>query len=94
MAAEDTCPAWGFLPGPGLIRRGPRFVGTAVGYQFTSPATSVAFLSLAAGSILYVVVQLLGVAQRAGLRPVVYWGVLLGLSAGFLSDMVVIADGV
>lgn len=69
-------------------------MGTAVGYQFASPATSVAFLSLAGGSILYVIVQLLGVAQRSGLRPLIYWGVLAGLSAGFLTDMVVIAGGV
>lgn len=94
LAAEPTRPSWGFLLGLGLVAGGPTFVGTAVGYEFTSPATSVAFLSLAAGSILYVVVQLLGVAHRAGLRPAVYWGILLGLSAGFLTDMVVIAGGV
>lgn len=94
LASEPTRPSWGFLLALGLVAGGPTFVGTAVGYEFTSPATSVAFLSLAAGSILYVVVQLLGVAQRAGLRPAVYWGILLGLSAGFLTDMVVIAGGV
>lgn len=94
LAAEPTRPSWGFLLGLGLLAGGPTFVGTAVGYQFTSPATSVAFLSLAGGSILYVVIQLLGVAQRSGLRPLVYWGVLVGLSAGFLTDMVVVAGGV
>lgn len=94
LAGEPTRPSWAFLLGLGLIAGGPTFVGTAVGYQFTSPVTSVAFLSLAAGSILYVVIQLLGVAQRSGLRPLVYWGVLVGLFAGFLTDMVVIAGGV
>ena len=52
----------------GLIGDGPTAVGTAVGRQFTSAAMSVMFLTLAAGSILYVVIQLPGVAHKAGAR--------------------------
>jgi ZIP family zinc transporter len=55
---------------------------------------SVAFLSLAAGSILYVVIQLVGVALRAGHKEMLYWGVFLGLVAGFATDFVVTAAGV
>src|SRR6476646_3332082 len=62
LAAEGDRPSWGFLLLMGLIGGGPTFVGTAVGSQFTSDAMSVIFLTLAAGSILYVVIQLLGVA--------------------------------
>ncbi|MCW2933359.1 MAG: zinc/iron permease, partial [Actinomycetia bacterium] len=58
-------PGWGFLLGLGLIGGGPTFVGTAVGHAFTSEPVSVVFLTLAAGSILYVVIQLLGVAAKA-----------------------------
>jgi ZIP family zinc transporter len=54
---------------------------------------SVVFLTLAAGSILYVVIQLLGFAHKSGRKELTYWGVLLGLSAGFLTDMVVTAGG-
>jgi ZIP family zinc transporter len=50
------------------------------------------FLALAAGSILYVVIQLLGVAQKAGCKDLLYWGVLAGLAVGFLTDMVVTAE--
>jgi ZIP family zinc transporter len=64
-----------------------------VGRQFTSEAMSVIFLSLAAGSILYVVIQLLGVAHKNGRKELLYWGVLLGLAAGFVTDMVVTAAG-
>ena len=56
-------------------------VGTAVGAQFTSDAMSVIFLTLAAGSILYVVIQLLGVALKAGRKRLLYYGVLAGLAA-------------
>jgi hypothetical protein len=44
--------------------RGLTIIGTAVGRQFTSDAVSVIFLTLAAGSILYVIIQLLGVAFK------------------------------
>jgi ZIP family zinc transporter len=93
LAAEDDRPSWAFLLMMGVIGGGPTFLGTAVGRQFTSEAVSVIFLTLAAGSILYVIVQLLGVAQRAGRSELMYWGLLAGLAAGFITDMVVTAGG-
>jgi zinc transporter, ZIP family len=93
LAAEGDRPSWGFLLLMGLIGGGPTFLGTAVGRQFTSEAMSVIFLTLAAGSILYVVIQLLGVAHKNGRKELLYWGVLAGLAAGFVTDMVVTAGG-
>jgi len=93
LAAAGERPSWLFLLAMGLIGGGPTFVGTAVGRQFSSPALSVAFLTLAAGSILYVVVQLLGIALKAKLPRLLYWGLLAGLAAGFVTDMVVTAGG-
>src|SRR6476646_949806 len=93
LAAEGERPSWGFLLLMGLIGGGPTVIGTAVGRQFTSDAMSVIFLTLAAGSILYVVIQLLGVAYKNGRKELIYWGVLLGLCAGFVTDMVVTAGG-
>ena len=93
LAAEGDRPSWGFLLLMGPIGGGPTFVGTAVGRQFTSDAMSVIFLTLAAGSILYVVIQLFGVAHKNGRKELIYWGVLLGLCAGFVTDMVVTAGG-
>jgi ZIP family zinc transporter len=93
LAAESDRPSWGFLLLMGLIGGGPTILGTAIGRQFTSPAVSVIFLTLAAGSILYVVIQLLGVAYKSGRKDLLYWGVLLGLAAGFITDMVVTAGG-
>jgi ZIP family zinc transporter len=85
-------PSWGFLLAMGAIGGGPTFVGTVVGHGFTSEAVSVVFLTLAAGSILYVVTQLVGVAAKTR-RPDLGLGLLLGLIAGFLTDAIVTAAG-
>jgi zinc transporter, ZIP family len=95
-AQEDEAarPSWGLLLLLALIGGGPTFVGTAVGHSFTSEAVSVVFLTLAAGSILYVVIQLLAIAGRSTRRDLIYVGVLVGLLAGFLTDAIVTAAGV
>ena len=54
MSAENERPSWAFLALLGLIGGGPTFLGTVVGEAWVSEAVSVAFLALAAGSILYV----------------------------------------
>ncbi|MDQ1427045.1 MAG: zinc transporter, family, partial [Acidimicrobiaceae bacterium] len=64
MAGEATRPSWGFLAVMGLIGGGPTFLGTLVGQSFVNNAIFIAFLALAAGSILYVVIQLLNVAAK------------------------------
>jgi ZIP family zinc transporter len=93
LAGESERPSWSFLLTMGLIGGGPTFLGTAVGRQFTSDAVSVVFLTLAAGSILYVVIQLFGVANRSERKDLLYWGLLAGLMAGFVTDMVVTGGG-
>ena len=86
-------PSWGFLLALGLIGGGPTFIGTAVGHGFTSEAVSVVFLTLAAGSIIYVVVQLLSVAAKSKRMDIVCYGLLIGMLAGFLTDAIVTAGG-
>jgi zinc transporter, ZIP family len=86
-------PSWGFLIAMGAIGGGPTFVGTLVGHGFTSEAVSVVFLTMAAGSILYVVTQLITVAARARRPDLLAYGLLLGLTAGFLTDAIVTAAG-
>ncbi len=93
LAADGDRPSWGFLLGMGLIGGGPTVVGTAVGAQFTSDALSIVFLTLAAGSILYVVLQLVILAGKSPRRNALYAGVLAGLVVGFLTDMIVTAGG-
>ena len=48
---------------------------------------------LAAGSIVYVIAQLLGVAARAKRADLLAYGLLTGLLAGFITDAIVLAGG-
>jgi len=93
LAADADRPGWGFLLLLGLIGGGPTFLGTAVGHRFTSDALSIVFLTLAAGSILYVVLQLVRLASGSSHRNPLYLGVFTGLTAGFVTDMIVPAGG-
>lgn len=86
-------PGWGFLALLGLIGGGPTFVGTLIGQAVVSDILSVGFLALAAGSILYVVMQLLRVAEKMGRRELLCWALLLGLFLGFATDFIIAAAG-
>jgi ZIP family zinc transporter len=94
LAAEDERPSWAFLTVMGLIGGGPTFAGTVVGQTWVNEWLYVAFLGLAAGSILYVILELLGVSRKLGYKELATWGILLGLFVGFATDMVVVAAGV
>ena len=94
LSGDAEMPSWGFLGLLGLIGGGPTFIGTAIGQAWVSEALSVAFLALAAGSILYVVIELLNVLRGAGSKAMVTWGIVLGLVLGFGTDFVLVATGV
>jgi ZIP family zinc transporter len=91
---ESVRPSWGFLLMLGAIGGAPTVVGTILGHGFTSEPVSVAFLTLAAGSLLYVIIQLIAVAAKARRTDLLAYGVLLGLLAGFVTDAIVTAAGV
>lgn len=93
MAAGNERPSWGYLALLGLIGGGPTFLGTIVGQQFSNDLVSVAFLTLAAGSILYVVIELLAVARRQNMKVITTWGVFIGLFLGFATDAIVTLAG-
>ncbi|WP_030264459.1 ZIP family metal transporter [Streptomyces sp. NRRL B-24484] len=94
LAAAGERPSWGSLAVLGLIAGGPTFVGTLIGRRVVDETVGVAFLGLAAGSILYVVIELLAVARRTGTKELTAWMVLLGLLLGFGTDAVLVAAGV
>jgi zinc transporter, ZIP family len=91
---EATVPPWSFLLALGAIGGGPTVIGTVIGHSFTSEPVSVVFLTLAAGSLLYVITQLIGVAARARRTDLLSYGLLAGLLAGFVTDAIVTAAGV
>ena len=88
MSGEAERPSWGFLALLGLIGGGPTFLGTIVGNAWVNEAVSVAFFAVAAGSILYVVQELLNVNRKFGFPVLVTWMLLLGLLLGFGTDFV------
>lgn len=93
LSGDKDPPSWGFLGMLGLIGGGPTFVGTLVGQSWVSETVSVAFLALAAGSILYVVVELIAICRRFASKELVLAGILVGLFLGFATDFVLVAAG-
>jgi ZIP family zinc transporter len=94
LSGDVDPPSWAFLGLMGLIAGGPTFIGTLIGVSWVSEAMSVVFLALAAGSILYVIVELLNVLRGAGSKATVTWGILVGLILGFGTDFILVAAGV
>jgi ZIP family zinc transporter len=85
--------SWRLVALLGLIGGGPTFLGTAVGILFHSPQVFILFLALAAGAILYVVAELLGVAKRFKAPELVMWGLLFGFLLGYATDLIVTYAG-
>jgi zinc transporter, ZIP family len=94
LTGDAEPPSWRFLGLLGVIGGFPTFLGTIVGQSWTSTAVSVAFLALAAGSILYVVMELLNVCRLFSSKTATAWGIILGLTLGFATDFVLVAAGV
>ena len=93
LCAEADRPSWSFLAVLGLIGGAPTFLGTLIGQSFVNETLDMAFLALAAGSILYVVVQLLHVGFKLAQKEMLMWGLLAGVVLGFATDLVIVAAG-
>jgi ZIP family zinc transporter len=93
LAGDKERPSWRFLGLLGLIGGAPTFLGTVVGQVWVSEAVSIVFFALAAGSILYVVMELLNVGRALAPKTLVTWGIMLGLFLGFATDFILVAAG-
>ena len=94
LTGESERPSWSFLGLLGLVGGGPTFLGTLLGQAWVNESVSILFLALAAGSILYVVIELLNVGRALSSKTMVTWGVLFGLFLGFATDFILVAAGV
>ena len=94
LTGDREQPSWRFLALLGLIGGGPTFIGTVVGQAWVNEPVMILFFALAAGSILYVVMELLNVGRALASKTVVTWGILLGLFLGFATDFILVAAGV
>jgi len=93
LTGEQEQPSWSFLALLGLIGGAPTFLGTVIGQAWVNQGVTIVFFALAAGSILYVVMELLNVGRALASKPVVTWGILLGLFLGFATDFILVAAG-
>jgi ZIP family zinc transporter len=93
LTGDRERPSWGFLALLGLIGGGPTFIGTVIGQAWVNESVMILFFALAAGSILYVVMELLNVGRALASKPVITWGILLGLFLGFATDFILVAAG-
>lgn len=91
--ATGVRPSWAFLGLAGLIGGGPTFLGTLLGSLVKNEIVFVLFLALAAGSILYVIGELLNVGRRFSVRELVMGGIILGFIAGYATDLIVTWGG-
>jgi zinc transporter, ZIP family len=94
LTGESERPSWSFLFLLGLVGGTPTFFGTLLGHSWVNEPVSVLFLALAAGSILYVVMELLNVGRVLASKTLVTWGILIGLVVGFATDFILVAAGV
>src|SRR3989440_10783871 len=93
LAGDKERPSWAFLGALGLIGGAPTLLGTLGGQAWVSQGVSILFFALAAGSILYVVMELLNVGRVLASKTLVTWGVLFGLFLGFSTDFILVAAG-
>src|SRR5713101_962517 len=94
LAGDQERPSWGFLGLLGLIGGAPTFLGTLVGQFWVNESVSIIFFALAAGSILYVVMELLNVGRVLSSKTLVTWGIFFGLVLGFGTNFILVAAGV
>src|SRR5919198_3430521 len=93
LTGDQEQPSWSFLALLGLIGGGPTFIGTVIGQAWVNESVMIIFFALAAGSILYVVMELINVSRALASKTVVTWGIMLGLFLGFATDFILVAAG-
>jgi ZIP family zinc transporter len=91
--ATDKEVGFTFIVLCGLIAGGPTFLGTVLGYSYTSEFVSVLFLALAGGAVVYVIGELLGAGRKLDAPVWSGWGLTFGVLAGFLTDFLLASAG-
>lgn len=97
FAGDPQPPSWSHLALFGVIAGGPTVLGTYLGWQLVGMAsgdagdlTSTAVQALAAGAILFVLIQLLSSVTTLGRRTTRHLGLLAGLVIMLLIEVLII----
>jgi ZIP family zinc transporter len=79
-------PSWRLLALLGVIGGGPTFVGGMAGYAFVSPILSIVFLSLAAGALVWVFVEVTAATRRLATPTLAGAALVFGFFAALGTD--------
>ena len=82
-----------FLLLSGLIGGGPTFIGTILGSLWASPVAYVFFLALAGGALVYVTMLMFNSGRQQVSYSILMLGFFIGISAGFITDLIVTLGG-
>ena len=86
-------PSWRFLGLCALIGGGPTFLGTVIGSFWVSQPLEIFCLSLASGSILYIIGELLHLGRQLKGEALAEIGLLIGFFVALITDFLVLFLG-
>jgi ZIP family zinc transporter len=73
----------------GIIGGGPTFIGTVLGGIWISDLAFILFLSAAGGALIYVSLLMYNAGRKQTTNTIIMIGILIGLSSGFLTDLII-----
>ena len=73
----------------GIIGGGPTFIGTVLGGLWISDLAFILFLSAAGGALIYVSLLMYNAGRKQTTNTIIMIGILIGLSSGFLTDLII-----
>ena len=91
--AGKVVPSWAQIGLAGLVAGGPTFLGTMIGYQFSSPTLSVFFLATAIGALVFVIGELWSVLKRTGVTISATSMITAGFAVAFVTEAYVGLNG-
>jgi zinc transporter, ZIP family len=86
-------PRIGFVILVGFIGGAPTFVGTLLGSLLISSLASILFLSIAGGTLIYISLLMYNSSRKQTMNSIIMIGVLVGLFAGFVTDLMISLGG-
>jgi ZIP family zinc transporter len=91
--AGKVVPTWAQIGIAGLVAGGPTFLGTMIGYTFSSPTLSVFFLATAIGALVFVVGELWSVLKKTGVTIAATSMVTAGFAVAFVTEAIISING-
>ena len=91
--AGKVVPSWAQIGLAGLVAGGPTFLGTMLGYTFSSPTVSIFFLATAIGALVFVIGELWSVLKKTGVGVWATSAVTAGFAVAFCTEVIISLNG-